>query len=400
MKFDHIIIRYGELSLKGKNRNQFIDRLYTNVRRKLDGFKRVKVKRSFDRMYVRLNGQSYQPVIRKLQDVFGIQALSVAVQTDSDLEAIQQGALDAVNEVENVQTFKVSAKRIDKNFPVHSQELNRVVGGYVLSNKKDIKVDVHNPDVDLRVEVKKEATYISGIEFPGAGGLPVGVGGKVMLMLSGGIDSPVAGFLTMKRGAEVEAVHFHSPPYTSERAKQKVTDICRELTNFGSRIRLHVVHFTPVQEAINETIPDNYRMTIMRRMMLRIVEKLAEKQGVLAAATGESLGQVASQTLESMNTINEVTNMPVLRPVLAMDKTEITAISKRIGTYDISIRPYEDCCTVFVPAAPKTKPSRERAGQFERDLPVNSLVERAVENTEVLQFNELEQIEEEFQGLF
>ncbi|HEX7065702.1 MAG TPA: tRNA uracil 4-sulfurtransferase ThiI [Bacillales bacterium] len=400
MKFDHIIIRYGELSLKGKNRNQFIDRLYTNVRRKLEGFDQIKVKRSFDRMYVRLNGQPYQPVIRKLQDVFGIQALSVALQTDSELEAIQQGALDAVNEVDNAQTFKVSAKRIDKNFSIHSQELNRVVGGYVLNNKKDIKVDVHNPDVDLRVEVKKEATYISGIEFPGAGGLPVGVGGKVMLMLSGGIDSPVAGFLTMKRGAEVEAVHFHSPPYTSERAKQKVTDICRELTNFGSRIRLHVVHFTPVQEAINEVIPDNYRMTIMRRMMLRIVEKLAEKQGVLAAATGESLGQVASQTLESMNTINEVTNFPVLRPVLAMDKTEITAISKRIGTYDISIRPYEDCCTVFVPAAPKTKPNRERARQFENNLPMDSLIEQAVKDTEILQFNESEQIEEEFQGLF
>ncbi|HEU5141386.1 MAG TPA: tRNA uracil 4-sulfurtransferase ThiI [Bacillales bacterium] len=400
MNFDHIIIRYGELSLKGKNRNQFIDRLYTNVRRKLESFDQIKVKRSFDRMYVRLNGEPYQPVIRKLQDVFGIQALSVAVQTESNLEAIQQGAIAAVHEVENVQTFKVSAKRIDKTFPIHSQELNRIVGGYVLENGENIKVDVHNPDVDLRVEVKKEATYISGIEFPGAGGLPVGVGGKVMLMLSGGIDSPVAGFLTMKRGAEIEAVHFHSPPYTNERAKQKVTDLCRVLTNFGSRIRLHVVHFTPVQEAINEAIPDNYRMTIMRRMMVRIVEKLAEKNGVLAAATGESLGQVASQTLESMNTINEVTNLPMLRPVLAMDKTEITAISKRIGTYDISIRPYEDCCTVFVPAAPKTKPTRERAGQFELNLKVAQLVDEAVEKTEILDFKATEQVEEDFQELF
>ncbi|HEX7064799.1 MAG TPA: tRNA uracil 4-sulfurtransferase ThiI [Bacillales bacterium] len=400
MMFDNIIIRYGELSLKGKNRNQFIDRLYTNVKRKLEGFEQIRVKRSFDRMYVRLNGQPYQPVIRKLQDVFGIQTLSVAVKTESELEAIQQGALAALHEVENVETFKVSAKRIDKQFPIHSQELNRVIGGYVLKNKEDIKVDVHRPDVDLRVEVKKEATYITGIEFPGAGGLPVGVGGKVMLMLSGGIDSPVAGFLTMKRGAEIEAVHFHSPPFTSERAKQKVTDICRELTNFGGRIRLHVIHFTPVQEAINEAIPDNYRMTIMRRMMLRIVQQLADKHGVLAAATGESLGQVASQTLESMNTINEVTNLPVLRPVLSMDKTEITAISKRIGTYDISIRPYEDCCTVFVPAAPKTKPNRERAGQFELNLKVDQLVKEAVENTEILDFKQSEQVEEDFQELF
>lgn len=400
MNFDHVIIRFGELSLKGKNRNQFIDRLYDNTKNKLREFEQVQLRRTFDRMYVELNGAPYMPVVRKLQDVFGIQTLSVAMRVSPDLESMKRGALAAVNEMEGVRTFKVAAKRIDKSFSIHSQELNRRIGGYVLKNGDGLKVDVHRPDVELRVEVKKNAAYVTGMQFPGAGGLPVGVGGKVMLMLSGGIDSPVAGFLSMKRGAEVEAVHFHSPPYTSERAKQKVTDICRELANFGGSIRLHLVHFTETQEAINEAIPENYRMTVMRRMMLRIVEQLAGKHGALATATGESLGQVASQTLESMNVINEVTNLPVFRPLLAMDKTEITDVSKRIGTYDISIRPYDDCCTVFVPAAPKTKPTRERANRYEQSLPVAELVEKAVRHTETVDFYEGETADEAFQELF
>lgn len=399
MNFDHIILRYGELSLKGKNRNQFIDRLYTNVKDKLQPFEKVKVKKSFDRMYVHLNGESYQKLIPSLQEVFGIQTISVALATEPTLEEMKKGALEAVFEVGHAKTFKISAKRIDKKFPIHSQQLNRELGGYVLKNGEGLKVDVHNPDVDLRVEVKKDVTYITGIQFPGAGGLPVGVGGKVMLMLSGGIDSPVAAYLTMKRGAEVEAVHFHSPPYTSERALQKVEDLCRCLTNYDRSIRLHVVHFSNVQEAINQVIPDNYRMTIMRRMMLRITEQLADKGGALAVATGESLGQVASQTLESMNTINEVTNIPVLRPVLSMDKTEITSIAKKINTYDISIRPYEDCCTVFVPAAPITKPNRGRAGGFEINLNVDELVHQAVDGTKTVEFQRNEG-NKDFQELF
>lgn len=400
MNFDHIIIRYGELSLKGKNRNRFIDRLYTNVREKLQPFERVHVKKSFDRMYVHLNGLPYESVIGPLQDVFGIQTLSVAVKTEPTLEEMEKGALAAVCEVGNARTFKISAKRINKEYPIHSQQLNQKLGAYVLQNGDGIKVDVHHPDVNLRVEVKKEASYITGIEFPGAGGLPVGVGGKVILMLSGGIDSPVAAYLMMKRGAVVEALHFHSPPYTSERAKQKVEDICKALTEFNSTIRLHVVHFSQVQEAINQSVPDNYRMTIMRRIMLRIAKRMAEKNNALAVATGESLGQVASQTLESMNTINEVTNLPVLRPVLAMDKTEITDLSKRIGTYEISIRPYEDCCTVFVPAAPITKPTRDRAEKFERNLAIEDLVSEAVERAEILNFNGMEHVEKDFQELF
>lgn len=400
MNFDHIILRYGELSLKGKNRNRFIDRLYTNVKNKLKSFEKVTVKKSFDRMYVHLNGQDFHEIVPSLQEIFGIQTISVALATEPTLEEMKKGALEAVREVENVKTFKISSKRIDKTFPVQSQQLNPELGGYVLRNGSGLKVDVHNPDVDLRVEVKKDVTYITGIQFPGAGGLPVGVGGKVMLMLSGGIDSPVAAYLTMKRGAVVEAVHFHSPPYTSERALQKVKDLCKSLTDFDRKIRLHVVHFSQVQEAINKAIPDQYRMTIMRRMMLRITEQLADQQGALAVATGESLGQVASQTLESMNTINEVSNIPVLRPVLSMDKTEITYLSKKIGTYDISIRPYEDCCTVFVPAAPATKPNRNRAASYEKNLQVEDLMSQAVNQTNTIDFYRNEQLNNEFKELF
>lgn len=400
MRFDHIIIRYGELSLKGKNRKLFIDRLYTHTKKKLQRFRDVELKRSFDRMYVELNGQPYAPVIDTLQDVFGIQALSVAIKVDSDLEEIQKGALAAIKEVEGVKTFKISAKRIDKKFPIGSQKLNPLLGRYVLQNADSLKVDVHHPDVDLRVEVDKPYTYISGLESLGAGGLPNGVGGKVMLLLSGGIDSPVAGFLALRRGSRLEAVHFHSPPYTSERAKQKVTDICQRLTTYAGHVRLHVVPFTAVQEAINEHIPDSYRMTIMRRMMLRIVEKIASDRDALAIANGENLGQVASQTLESMNTISEVTTLPILRPVLTMDKNEIIERAKQIGTYDISIRPYEDCCTLFVPAAPKTKPTRDQAGKFESSLSMDGLVDQAVTGTERLDFDDDERIEADFDALF
>lgn len=355
MTFDDIIIRYGELSLKGKNRNMFIENLQSHIQQKLQTFPDVKLERAFDRMVVHLHGQPYMPVIRTLQHVFGIQTLSVALRVRTELEEIKKGTLAATKEIEGVETFKVSSKRIDKQFSISSQELNPLLGRYVLENTNQLHVDVHHPDMDLRIEVHHKETFISGIEFAGAGGLPVGVSGKVMLMLSGGIDSPVAGYFALKRGAQIEAVHFHSPPYTSERAKQKVIDICQQLSAFAGNIRLHVVPFTKVQEAINQHIPDSYRMTIMRRMMLRIMDKLAVEHEALAIANGENLGQVASQTLESMNTIGGVTSLPILRPVLSMDKNDIVERAKNIGTYDISIRPYEDCCTLFVPAAPKNE---------------------------------------------
>ncbi|WP_349408153.1 tRNA uracil 4-sulfurtransferase ThiI [Pseudalkalibacillus sp. SCS-8] len=391
MIYDHIIIRYGELSLKGKNRHHFTNRLRDTVKRKLRSFKQVEVKKAFDRMYIHLNGQNHEPVVEKLQEVFGIQGLTLAAKCDLDLETIRQTALQAMKDAgPDVKTFKVSAKRNYKQYPHNSQELNHLIGGYVLQHSDDLSVDVHHPDVELKVEIKPEAAYISSINYPGAGGLPIGSGGKVMLMLSGGIDSPVAGYLTMKRGIRVEMVHFHSPPFTSERARQKVEDLTQVLTKFGGTIKMHVVPFTDIQKAIKKQIPDNYSMTIMRRYMLRITEKLAEQNEALAIATGESLGQVASQTLSSMNTINEVTNLPMIRPLITMDKVEIMDIARKIGTYEISIRPYEDCCTVFLPSAPKTKPNREKANRFEQYMDIEALVEEAVVKTETVHFSELQ----------
>lgn len=398
--FDYIIIRYGELSLKGKNRHQFIQRLYELTKQKLAAFPQVQLQKAFDRMYVQLNGCDYAAVATRLQEVFGIQTLSIALRVDSDIASIKEGVLQTLQEMPYVKTFKISAKRIDKGFSIPSQELNPLLGGHVLKHYEQLNVDVHQPDVTLRVEVNKSYTFITGIEYPGAGGLPVGTGGKIMMMLSGGIDSPVASYLTLKRGARIEAVHFHSPPYTSERSKQKVIDICQKLTRYTDHVKLHVVPFAKVQESINEHVPDNYSMTIMRRMMLRISEQLAENHGALAVSTGESMGQVASQTLESMNTINEVTNMPVLRPLLAMDKTEIIRLSRQMDTYDISIRPYEDCCTIFVPSAPKTKPDRRHANQFEKHLPVESLATQAVAGTETLYIDQKKPVEDEFTDLF
>jgi thiamine biosynthesis protein ThiI len=278
----------------------------------------------------------------------------------------------------------VTAKRADKQFPLDTNELNYQIGSYVLINTKDLTVDVKNPTINLRVEVRSEATYLTCFDYKGAGGLPVGSGGKAMLLLSGGIDSPVAGYLSLKRGVELEIIHFFSPPYTSERAKQKVIDLSRELTAYGGKINLHIVPFTAIQEKIQEQVPENYTMTSTRRMMLKIADELREKHQALALITGESLGQVASQTLESMVAINDVTSTPILRPLITLDKSEIIDISKKIGTHDISIRPFEDCCTIFTPANPKTKPKLDKVTRFESFVDFNELVTEAVNKVETI----------------
>jgi tRNA uracil 4-sulfurtransferase len=403
MLYDHLVVRYGELSLKGKNRRHFESQLFETVKRKLRQYDNLKMAKLFDRIVVELNGQPFEPVVKSLQDIFGIHSISLALRAENDLQEIQKAALLALNEaMVKKGTFKVTGKRSLKSFPVNSMQLNREVGGYLLQHTEDLKVDVHNPDVDVKVEVKDTGTYISCQTFKGAGGLPIGVGGKAMLMLSGGIDSPVAGYLTMKRGVRIEGVHFHSPPFTSERAKQKVVDLTQELTRYsGGKIKLHVVPFTKIQQTIKDKIPSSYSMTIMRRVMLRITEKLAENNHAMAIANGENLGQVASQTMHSMYAINEVTNMPILRPVITMDKQEIMNISHKIGTYDISIRPYEDCCTIFLPSAPKTKPKREKAIMFEKNIEnLEELIEEAVQEVETLILEEGKTTDNTFEDLF
>ncbi|WP_374724499.1 tRNA uracil 4-sulfurtransferase ThiI [Calidifontibacillus erzurumensis] len=405
MEYDHILVRYGEMSLKGRNRSRFEQALKQNIKQKLKDFPNITVNRTRDHIYIVLNGEDHVKIMEILKGVFGIQSFSLAIKTKSELEAIREGALAAFLEAgTNARTFKITAKRGDKEFPITSQDLNHLVGSHILKNVPGLKVDVHNPDVNVRIDVRREMTFITSKVVKGAGGFPVGTNGKALLMLSGGIDSPVAGYMTMKRGVKIEAVHFHSPPYTNERAKQKVLDLAAKLSNYGGKIRLHIVPFTEIQQEIHKFIPSSYTMTAMRRMMLRIAVRIAEKNGALAIATGESLGQVASQTIESMHAINEVTNYPIIRPLIAMDKLEIIDIAKKIDTFDISIRPYEDCCTIFLPSDPKTKPKKERINYYETKLEnIEDLIEKAVNETETIEIDvnsTMVEKENEFQDLF
>ncbi|MFC0270311.1 tRNA uracil 4-sulfurtransferase ThiI [Metabacillus herbersteinensis] len=399
MKFDHILIRFGEISTKGRNRRLFVERLKRNIQNVLTDYPELTYHGTRDRLYITLNETDHEGVVKNIADVFGIQSYSLAMKCRSELDEIKKSALQAVQGLyKSGDSFKVTTKRADKQFPLDTNELNYEIGSYVLINTEDLSVDVKNPTINLRVEVRKEATYLTCYDYKGAGGLPVGMSGKAMLLLSGGIDSPVAGFLSLKRGLEIEAIHFFSPPYTSERAKQKVIDLCKELISYGGKMKLHIVPFTTIQEQIQKQVPENYTMTSTRRMMLKIADQIRENKQALALITGESLGQVASQTLESMVAINEVTNTPILRPLITMDKTDIITISKDIGTHDISIRPFEDCCTIFTPASPKTRPKLEKVARFESFIDFDELIKTAVQETETITI-EYERKKREFEDL-
>ncbi len=385
MNYDRILIRYGEMSLKGRNRKHFIIKLRKNIKFILRDFDKVQIQSDWDRMYVLLNGELVEPIIARLKNVFGIQSFSPAIKTDKDIDAIRAAALHIMLQAHSPgNTFKISARRSDKTFEYDTHGLNHAVGAHVLINVEDIKVDVKNPDINLIVEIRHDAAYISGEVIRGAGGFPAGSSGKSMLMLSGGIDSPVAGYLMMKRGVEIEAVHFYSPPFTSERAKQKVLDLAWMLAQYSGRIKVHIVPFTAIQETIQGKIPEAYSMTATRRMMLRITDEIRQKQDGLSIITGESLGQVASQTMDSMFAINDVTSTPILRPLIAMDKQEIIDIAEKIETMEISNRPYEDCCTIFTPPAPKTRPKLDKIISFENKFDWNPLLQEALENTETV----------------
>lgn len=400
MQYDHILIRYGEMSLKGKNIKQFIIKLQENLQQKIKEFPNVKVTRTQGRMFVLLNGHDPEPIMEKCKKVFGIQSLSLAIKVDNDIDQIKEAALFALQNAKDVKTFKVAVKRINKNFPIQTNELNQLLGAHLLTNTDGITVDVHNPDVEVKVEIRLEAAYITSKAIPGLGGLPVGTSGKSLLLLSGGIDSPVAGFLAMKRGVHLEAIHFHSPPYTSERAKQKVIDLSKQLTKYGKSIKIHIVPFTKLQQEIFREMPESYAMTIMRRMMFRIAEQVSRNEKILSLTTGENLGQVASQTMESMHAINDVTNYPIIRPLITMDKQEVIDISKQIGTYETSILPYEDCCTIFVPKAPKTKPRLEKVTYYESTYDFTKSIEEAIDGIETIVAHEKKEVDEGFSGLF
>ncbi|WP_018662471.1 tRNA uracil 4-sulfurtransferase ThiI [Heyndrickxia acidiproducens] len=383
MKYDRILIRYGELSTKGRNRQFFIRHLKDNIKKALKPYRGIKVEALYDRMYVLLNGTESEPVVAALKKIFGIQSFSLAVRVKKDIGEIKQAGLELVKDCyQNGKTFKVTTRRGDKSFEYDTNDLNRIIGGYILENIETIQVDVKHPDIDLRIDVRKEGIYLSTGIIKGAGGLPVGASGKAMLMLSGGIDSPVAGYLTMKRGVKVEAVHFHSPPFTSPRARQKALDLAEKISAYSGSVKVHIVPFTKIQETIHKEVPEGYSMTVQRRMMLEITDRIRRKHNGLAIVTGESLGQVASQTLESMVAINDVTTAPVLRPLISMDKLEIIDIAQKIDTYDISSLPYEDCCTIFTPPAPKTRPKLELARLYEKQIDFEALIEEALEKVE------------------
>ena len=385
MNYDQILIRYGELSTKGKNRRNFVDKLRRNVKRSLKPFKEVEILTTRDRMYIELNGVDYQVVAQRIRTIFGIQSFSPVMKVEKDIDMMKEAALQYVHALEReIKTFKVTTKRADKLFPMDTNEVNHAIGGHVLWHNPNLKVDVKKPDLNLLVEIRKEAVYLTGEVILGAGGLPRNTAGKAMLMLSGGIDSPVAGFMAMKRGIEVECIHFASPPLTSERSKQKVLDLAEVLSKTSGFMTVHVVPFTEIQKKIQQQIPENYTMTTTRRLMLQIADRITKENDGLAIITGESLGQVASQTLHSMNAINEVTNTPIIRPLITMDKNEIIAIADEIGTLDISNRPFEDCCTVFTPVNPKTKPRREKVNHYESFIEFDALIDEAVQNTEVI----------------
>ena len=345
-----------------------------------------------DRIFIELNGESVDGIREDLELVSGLYSYSFVTMVDSNIDSIIEGALKFVNE--STSTFKVFARRSDKNFPLVSDEINRKVASAILTKWGHcVKVDVHNPNLSLYIEVRREGTYLFTEKCPGLGGYPLGVGGKAMLLISGGIDSPVAGFLLNKRGITFEAIHFAAPPYTSSMAIEKVKDLLAKLTCFQKKIRLHIIPFTDIQLKIYENSDESYAITIMRRMMYRIATKLAEQEKCLALASGESIGQVASQTLESMNVINEVTNMPMIRPLAVMDKVDIIKESKRIGTYDISILPYEDCCTIFTPKNPVTKPRLDLAKRYEEKFDFESMIDEAIEKREIVVIRDEEEVE-------
>ncbi len=379
-----ILIKYGELTTKKANRNLFISHLYKDIKDKLKDYS-INIIKDNSRMYIETN-DDIESITNILTKVFGIHSIVIAYKVNTNTDIIKEKVLEVVRNI-NFKTFKVDTKRSYKEFPYTSMEFNNVIGGLILKNIPNISVDVHNPEYTLKLEIRNDYTYIYTKEIMGAGGYPNGVAGKGLLMLSGGIDSPVSGYLAMKRGIKLECIYFESPPHTSIQAKNKVKSLVKKLTNYQSEIKLYVVNFTKIQEEIYKNADPEYMITIMRRMMYRISEKIIKRNNLYVLINGESVGQVASQTLTSMNVINNVTNIPVLRPVCCMDKLEIIDIAKKIDTYETSILPYEDCCTIFLPKHPVINPTLDKCLLYETLFDYEELINEAVNNIEIIKIN-------------
>ena len=371
-----ILIKYGELTTKGDNKKMFVNVLHKNIVKKLNGLE-VFIYKDLSRMYIEFNDKDLDLIISKINKIFGIYAYTIAYKIDSGEENIKKAILDILPET-NFKTFKVETKRSDKSFPITSVDFSRMIGGLILKNKDNIKVDVHNPEIIFNIEIRHNESFIYFKDYVGIGGYPNGTQGKGLLMLSGGIDSPVAGYLAMKRGITIDCVYFEAIPHTSLEARNKVIELSKKLLEYTNSINLYVVPFTEIQEAIYKNVLHEYTITIMRRMMYRIMEKLVKRFHAHVIINGESIGQVASQTLTSMEVINNVTNIPIIRPVACLDKLEIIDISNKIDTYNISILPYEDCCTVFVPRHPVINPSLEKAIEEENKFDYEQMIDKTI----------------------
>lgn len=386
-KADIVLLKYGEIALKGLNRPMFEQRLVKNLAHVLEPIGKFSIRKSQSMIYVEPLEETIdmELAIEQMQKVFGIVNICPAVSCEKDMDSIAKTTIACLQEMDTEgKTFKVEAKREDKQFPLNSPQICQQMGGCILKNVSGLKVDVHNPDILVQIEIRKKA-YIFTEKVAGAGGMPVGTNGKAALLLSGGIDSPVAGWMIAKRGVALDAVHFHSHPYTSDRAKEKVIDLAKILSAYTGKINLHVIPFTEIQLAIIDQCPKNYLTLIMRRVMMRIAERIAKQGHAQALITGESIGQVASQTMESLAVTDHAVSMPVFRPCIGMDKEEIVQISKKIDAYETSILPYEDCCTIFVPKHPKTRPEIAEILEAEQALTnLEEMIETAIADEEVV----------------
>ena len=376
-----VIIKYAELNTKKDNKRFFLKTLAKNIEDKLSDIEK-EIVYDTGRMFIYSN--DLDTIVKRLKTIFGIHEIEIGYELESNsIDFIEESLRELVKDKE-ISTFKVETKRSDKNYPLKSPEISKKMGGVVLKNVEGAKVDVNNPETLINIEIRFNKAYIYFEKEKGLGGYPTGTLGKGMLMLSGGIDSPVAAYLAMKRGVRLEAIYFESPPHTSDAAKEKVKSLVKVLSNYSGYIKLHVINFTEIQEAIYKNAPHDYLITIMRRMMYRISERIARKNNAKIIVNGESIGQVASQTLTSIGVINETIKMPVIRPVACLDKLEIIDISKQIGTYDISILPYEDCCTVFVPKHPVINPSLDKAIEYENLFDYEELLKKAIKEETVI----------------
>ncbi len=382
MLYDHIVVRYGELSTKGKNRKEFTRQLTNNIKKRLQDHKALTYNTLHDGLFIKLNGEDYPSIKEELKDIFGYSYFSGAIRVNKDIEEVKKVTL-ALAENHNVKTFKIATKRHDKSYPMRSDEINRALAGNILHNTS-LLVDVHEPDLMIYVSVDKDFIYVMDEKVRGGGGYPTGINGMAMVMMSGGIDSPVAAYMTMKRGLKIECIHFASEPYTSKQALDKVLTLAEKLSVCQEEINVHIIPFTDLQLAIYKNVDEPYCITIMRRMMYRIADQICKNRKIKVITNGESIGQVASQTPESISVIGKVADTLILRPLCTMDKLEIIDIAKRIDTYETSILPFEDCCTIFDPKNPVTKPKEDKCLHYESLFDYQPLVDACIENERIV----------------